>query len=46
MSMQDGTLKIADFGLATRKGAPMTFFNDKRRGCFNPDDTGTKPRTL
>lgn len=40
LQFQDGTVKIADFGLATKKNEKMKFFNDRRHGVFNPDDTG------
>ncbi|XP_066323739.1 uncharacterized protein [Miscanthus floridulus] len=37
--MKDGTVQIADFGLATKRNEKMKFFNDRRHGVFNPDDT-------
>ncbi|BAT14068.1 Os11g0485700 [Oryza sativa Japonica Group] len=36
--MKDNTVKIADFGLATRKGEKMSFFKDRRFGIFNAND--------
>lgn len=39
---QDGTVKVADFGLCTRKNEKMVFFDDRRVGGFNTNDTGIK----
>ncbi|KAL6644572.1 hypothetical protein ACP70R_016180 [Stipagrostis hirtigluma subsp. patula] len=35
----DGSVKIADFGLATKKNEKMFFFQERRVGIFNPCDT-------
>uniref|UniRef100_A0A0D9XS62 Tyrosine-protein kinase catalytic domain-containing protein n=1 Tax=Leersia perrieri TaxID=77586 RepID=A0A0D9XS62_9ORYZ len=38
---KDKTVKIADFGLATKNGEKMSFFHDRRFGIFNANDDET-----